>query len=108
MAFPTHGIRYGSSYRLEPKRRVLQMQNGKVRAIAYRPDMYRIFDVRTVPLTLTQTEEWDTHFNSIADDGSDSFSFDGTSYTCRYLARPERIQVAKGLFELMVRLREVG
>ena len=108
MAFPTHGIKYGSSYTLAPNRRVLQMQNGKVRAIANRPDHYRVFDVRTVPLTEAQTDEWDTHYESISDDGSDTFTFDGTAYTCRYLGRPERVQVAKGRFELMVRLRENG
>lgn len=107
MAYPTHGIVYGSSFSLNAKRKTLPMQNGKVRAIAYRPDHYRVFDVRTVPLTETQADEWDTHYDTISDGGSDSISFDGTAYTCFYLGRPERLQITPTLFIVFARLREV-
>jgi len=107
VAFPTHEHQVGSNYALNGERTMLRMQNGKTRAIASRPDHFRTFDIKTKLLTETESDEWDTHYDSIIE-STDTFTFDSVAYTCRYISRPERLQVASDLFQVFARIREVA
>ena len=105
MAFPSHSLKYGSTSRLDGRRRVVRTQSGKFRIGSSRPTLLRTFSIRTVHLTQAQSQEWIDHFKSLGG-LTDTITFEGTSYTVRYLAPPTRVQAGADQFIVRAKLRE--